>query len=946
MSVAAVGRASVKQGTIVGGPSRTLVGAVALVAIILSAAMPTAVRADDGASGTVLGSVSDPSGRPLAGIRVTASSETQIGGAKVAYTNADGSFHFVALSPGRFAITAAAAQLKIVARKQIRVGVGAPATVHLIMEVETALEEVKIVEKAPAVSSTSAAVKQVMDEDFIDHLPSDFKLGAEAVIANAVPGVVLASQRTMRVRGGGANQTALLVEGFDMVGQRSTLKGMAAIEMSTAGYGAEYATVPGGVVNMVTKSGSNRFDLDVTGFAEDNQLAFFLQPTDSRDRGYFYVLNPNLSGPIVKDKLWFFVNLEGRREQYVDPADPEGLLPRNPDRIYGSLRGSGKLTWQVTPRNKLISFNNFNLRSNTNQIRNYAPATQAEAQSRTEDRDWMAGLIWEALLTDNLFFKSQGAVQGFSNHLGPAQCQSNPLCDRIPAITELVPRELAYNNFNSNNWTTTRKTQLINTLELFPRGRLYGQHDLKLKTDFAAQNDSLAQSVPGDRRITLRAGAPERQTEFFANDPRVESGRPGQFASSSTSWKLVASLSDTWQVSRYLTVIPGVALVKARANGADGGTALDATAATAHLSTAWDATHDGRTVLRASVNTYLDVNGVDLARFTTASQVSQTCSWDPVSGSYARDCSFSGGASGRTVGRPCGPSGFRSDGTRCNQTLSVPRTWEYIVGAEREVLPGLNLASDLIFRRFTHPYEQIETNRIWNRAGSELEPLGSYRNGRGETVADLETPTAARRDYLGLTLAASKREGDLKLNLAYTLSWLRGNVLDGTFNQPYGEIAPRDVLLYGYLPDDARHNIRATATYAVTRWLTCGAIYNYLSGRPYQHRFRNAVTGGYDDYRAEVGVDPGVNVNDPGDDRPLRLPDQQLLNLQARLYWRPLLGGRLKEIDVETYVDVLNALALRTPTAVQENDAGRGDWGTPTEVMQPFRLRLGFRLHW
>jgi hypothetical protein len=264
-----------------------------------------------------------------------------------------------------------------------------------------------------------------------------------------------------------------------------------------------------------------------------------------------------------------------------------------------------------------------------------------------------------------------------------------------------------------------------------------------------------------------------------------------------------------------------------------------------------------------------------------------------------------------------------------------------VVGAEREITPGINLGMDFIYRRFAHPYEQVETNRIWNRAGSELDRGGGYRNGRAETVADMETPADARRDYLGLTIAATRREGAFKLNAAYTLSSLRGNVLDSTYNQPYGEIGPRDPYLYGYLADDSRHNLRATATYAANRWLTCGAIYNYQSGRPYQRRFRNAITGGFDDYRAGVGVDPGLNLNDPSDDRPLRLPDQQALNLQARINWRPLI-----DFDIETYVDVLNLLALRTPTAVQENDTGQGDWGTPTETTLPLRLRVGFRVHW
>jgi carboxypeptidase family protein len=924
------------------GGVRSAMGAIRLSALVVAlAARAAPALAQDGATGTLVGSVIDQSGSPVKGVRLSAGSDTQIGGARVAYSGEGGGFRIVGLAPGVFEVTATAPKLRTVVQKGIRVGVSAPTSVDLVVEPESAIETVKVVDNAPAVSTTTATVKQVLEEEFVDNLPSDFKLGAEAVIANAVPGAVQASTRTARIRGGGANQTAYLVEGFDMVGQRSTLKAMAAIEVATAGYGAEYATIPGGVVNMVTKSGSNRFELDLNGFAEDNKLSFFLQPTDSRDRGFFYLLNPNFSGPIVKDKLWFFVNLEGRREQYVDPTDPQGLLPRNPDRIYGSLRGSGKVTWQVSARHKLVAFTNFNLRSNANQIRNYAPATEADAQQRTLDRDWMTGLIWESLLADNLFFKSQLAVQRFWDEVGPTQCSSNPDCDHLPAITELFPRETAYNNFGSHVFTTTEKSQLINTLELFPRAKLLGEHDIKLKTDFAIQTDTVTQSTPGDRKIVLQGGVPFRQTEYFSNDPRMNPAHHGWFISSGTSRRFVVSLSDAWRITRHLTVTPGAALVKADASGVDGAAVLDALAATMHLAAAWDPTHDGRTVIRASFNNYLDVNGADLARFTASPPVSQTCAWDASAGTYTRDCSFSGGASGRTVGSPCGPAGVNPDGTPCRQSLRVPRTWEQTAGIEREVVRGLSLAGDVIYRRYSHPYEQIETNRIWNRSGTELDALGGYRNGRSQAIADMETPSGARRDYLGVTVGTSKREGPLKINAAYTLSFLRGNVLDSASNQPFGEIRPRDIYLYGYLPDDSRHALRMTATYAWTSWLTTGALYNYQSGRPYQRRFTNTVTGGFDDYRAAVGVNPGSNVNDPGDDRPLRLPDQHLLNLQARINWRPLLGH-----DLETYVDVLNALALRTTTAVQQNDNGLGGWGGPTEILPPFRLRIGFRYRW
>ena len=87
----------------------------------------------------------------------------------------------------------------------------------------------------------------------------------------------------------------------------------------------------------------------------------------------------------------------------------------------------------------------------------------------------------------------------------------------------------------------------------------------------------------------------------------------------------------------------------------------------------------------------------------------------------------------------------------------------------------------------------------------------------------------------------------------------------------WGDIPPRDLYLYGPMPDDSRHNIRATLVYRITPWLSTGALYSYNSGMPYSRYFRNDTTGGFDDLRARVGTNPGANINDPGDDRETRL---------------------------------------------------------------------------
>src|SRR5438046_1407280 len=79
---------------------------------------------------------------PLRGVKVSARSDTQIGGTKVAYTNEEGYFRLPALQPGEFEIRATAPKMQTVVQKDVKVGISVPSEVNLIMEVEAAVEEV------------------------------------------------------------------------------------------------------------------------------------------------------------------------------------------------------------------------------------------------------------------------------------------------------------------------------------------------------------------------------------------------------------------------------------------------------------------------------------------------------------------------------------------------------------------------------------------------------------------------------------------------------------------------------------------------------------------------------------------------------------------------------------------------------------------------------------
>ena len=83
----------------------------------------------------------------------------------------------------------------------------------------------------------------------------------------------------------------------------------------------------------------------------------------------------------------------------------------------------------------------------------------------------------------------------------------------------------------------------------------------------------------------------------------------------------------------------------------------------------------------------------------------------------------------------------------------------------------------------------------------------------------------------------------------------------------------------------------------------------------------------------------GINLNDPSDDRALVLPDVQRLNMQLRFDLKQLTG-----LNLETYVDFLNVLSLRTPTGVVTQDGPT--FGTTTGLMEPFRTRIGARFRY
>jgi hypothetical protein len=144
-----------------------------------------------------------------------------------------------------------------------------------------------VVERPPLVSTTSSSVKEVYDIDVVDSVAHDSRNNVFQQISNYTAG---------SIRGGriavGARRRPCTPWTGSTCSAVPTLRSAAAYEIQTAGYGPDNVMAPGGVVNLASRSGSNRFEFELTASAENSAMRLFTDKLDPRNGDYFYIVNP------------------------------------------------------------------------------------------------------------------------------------------------------------------------------------------------------------------------------------------------------------------------------------------------------------------------------------------------------------------------------------------------------------------------------------------------------------------------------------------------------------------------------------------------------------------------------------------------------------------------------------------------------------------------------
>jgi hypothetical protein len=290
--------------------------------------------------GSIRGKVTDPSGSVIAGARVSAKN-TGTGLTREATTGDDGGYVLAELPAGVYTVTAQAAGLSPAAMNvQVNVGLDTTADFDLT-KVEKRLEQLNVTAEAPLVESTRDVLGAVVERTLVAELPlngRDFgKLVALVPGATVEPSGVAGTQfgfGQFNINGNRDRSNNYSLDGTDnndpyfnnsalnqvgITGAPASLLPVDAIEEFNlqSHFGAEYGRNSGSVVNVLTRSGTNRIHGSAFGFFRNSALDarnFF--NTEGRKTSFQNSqFGASLGGPIVKDKTFFFGAYEGQRER-------------------------------------------------------------------------------------------------------------------------------------------------------------------------------------------------------------------------------------------------------------------------------------------------------------------------------------------------------------------------------------------------------------------------------------------------------------------------------------------------------------------------------------------------------------------------------------------------------------------------------------------------------
>jgi hypothetical protein len=325
------------------------------------------------AGGTLSGTITDPSGAAVANAQVVIKNSAT-GVARSVTTNTDGFYSAANLLPGDYEVAVSATGFNTGIKKGITINVGSQPVFNLALQIGTVSNSVEVSTEAPTVQLTSSDISATVSATTVRELPLNgrdwtalaalqpgvdtiqtqpsFSTGADRgnrgfgqqlTISGARP-----QQNNYRLDGISLNDYANGAPG-SVLGGNLGVDAIQEFSVLTSNYSAEYGKTSGGVVNAVSRSGTNAFHGSAYEFLRNSALDarnFFEDPTQPKASFKRNQFGGTVGGPIVKNRTFFFVDYEGNRQS-------KGIA--NVNFVPSPLARQGTLHCSQTDVNNLVT---------------------------------------------------------------------------------------------------------------------------------------------------------------------------------------------------------------------------------------------------------------------------------------------------------------------------------------------------------------------------------------------------------------------------------------------------------------------------------------------------------------------------------------------------------------------------------------------------------------
>jgi outer membrane receptor protein involved in Fe transport len=600
---------------------------VLAIVIAIGSLVPATLAAQGVQTGMLSGVVKDPDGLPLPGATITVTSPA-LQGERTVVTDAIGAYIIRGLPPGTYQVVFQFAGTEDV-KQTIEVPLGGLAELEATLRLSGVTEVVNVVADATPPQLATTQTSRNFTRELLDTIP----VGRRPFeIAELAPGVTDNTPNVgqMAVGGALAFDSLFLIDGVDvndnLFGSANNLYIEDAIQETQViigGISAEYGRFGGGVVNVITKSGGNRFSgsyrLNFTNPSWSDETPFETTP---RADILGKVHEGTIGGPIVLDRLWFF-NAD-RYESSTTAgvfAELGGAYSPTTDNKRFELKLTG--TPLVGHRVSGSFTNNPLTRTNLPAINATMSMTPATLIERTDENTlWV--INWNGAVTSRLFatFQWSRKDQGIRGLGGTStDIHDSPVLTRGLVTGSVNNRHYNAPYFDATDPEDRNNRQFTGSVSQYLTSPSLGRHDLKVgfehfksfrtggnsqsSTGYVISTDYLSS---GGRPVVGSDGEPIPLWNGNAAAPVQALTRMTNWIPSRGATLNINTLSfygqDRWTVGRRVTADVGLRYERVRSDATGGIVAADTDTLVPRLGVSFDVMGNGKTVAQATYARY------------------------------------------------------------------------------------------------------------------------------------------------------------------------------------------------------------------------------------------------------------------------------------------------------------------------------------------------------